>query len=384
MSLLNDALRAAEQRQQKPEAPAAYTGQRYTVPPRKNRLVLVLSLLVVVLASVAGYALLAGKQGVPETAQAGAQDSLPPIAAQSGNNSTESAVNEVPEDRGVEIAAEKPVTEPVKVEAPQPVAAKVADEAPGTSPGIALEPAPGSKAEPETKTEPAAAPEKQVAQNPRPEPANAQVGQSQPVEPETEPAQVKQVRETPEGIDRRVSRELTSLLRQGRFREAGERLRALLAEQQAPVSRATLARALLVEGQPEIALAWLPAPEVMAVPELRLLRARALLATGELGGAVAVLRSQVPPLEGNIEYRVTLATLLQQAGESGEAAEQWTALLTTDDSRAAWWVGLGVALESQGKAASAERAYTQAAALPGLSQSLADYVRERLKQLQAG
>jgi len=342
MSLLNDALRAAEQRQQKPEAPAAYTGQGSAVPARKNRLVPVLSLLVVVLATVAGYALLAGNQSVAETAQAGAQESLPPIAAQSGNNSTESAVSQAPEDRGAEIVAEKPLTDP------------------------------------------APAPEKQVVRNTRPEPESPPVSQEQSVEPETEPAQVKQVRETPESIDRRVSRELTSLLRQDRFREAGERLRALLAEQLAPVSRATLARALLVEGQPEIALAWLPAPEVMGVPELRLLRARALLATGELTGAVALLRSQVPPLEGHIEYRVTLATLLQQAGESGAAADQWTALLTTDDSRAAWWVGLGVALESGGKAASAERAYTQAAALPGLSPSLADYVRERLKQLQAG
>ncbi|SFN41628.1 tetratricopeptide repeat protein [Marinobacter pelagius] len=382
MSLLNDALRAAEQRQQKPEAPAAYTGQGYAVPARKSRLVPVLLGLVVVLASVAGYALLAGNQGVAETAQAETPDSTPPVAEQPENNSTESPVNQAPQDPGAEIAPEKPVTKTLQAKDPEPVTVKAPEEAPETAPRNAPEPAPGS--EPKTGQEPAPAPEKQVAQSTRSEPENPPVSQEQPSEPETEPAQVKQVRETPESIDRRVSRELASLLRQGRFREAGEQLRALLAEQQAPVSRATLARALLVEDQPEIALAWLPVPQVMAVPELRLLRARALLATGELDGAVNVLRSQVPPLEGNIEYRVTLATLLQQAGESGAAAEQWTALLTTDDSRAAWWVGLGVALESQGKSASAKRAYTQAAALPGLSKSLAEYVRERLKQLQAG
>lgn len=378
MSLLNDALRAAEQRQQKPEAPAAYTGQAYSAPARKSRLVPVLAMLVAVLSVVAGYALLADNQGVPETAQAGAPDSLPPVLEQPENSSKEPTVDPEPEAPGLEVPAEPPVTETVQVKDPEPVLAKVPEEAPETGPRNEPEPAP------ESKPEPAPAPEEQVAQNTQSELAESEQSREQPVEPETEPAQVKQVRETPESIDRRVSRELASLLRQGRFREAGERLRALLAEQQAPVSRATLARALLVEGQPEIALAWLPAPEVMAVPELRLLRARALLATGDLNGAVNVLRSQVPPLEGNIEYRVTLATLLQQAGESGAAAEQWTALLTTDDSRAAWWVGLGVALESQGKGASAKRAYTQAAALPGLSQSLAEYVRERLKQLQAG
>ncbi|WP_372988101.1 tetratricopeptide repeat protein [Marinobacter sp.] len=378
MSLLNDALRAAEERQQKPEAPRAYTGQGYAVPARRSRLVPVLMLFVVVLAAVAGYALLADNQDVPETVQAGTPDSMPPVAEQSESNTVEPAVDTVTEAAGSAVPEQTTDTETAQVKDPEPVAAKVAEEAPETAPRNTPEPAP------EPKAEPAPAPDKQVAQHTRPEPENLPVSQEQPVEPETEPAQVKEVRETPESIDRRVSRELASLLREGRSREAAEKLRALLADQQAPVSRATLARALLVEGQPEIALAWLPAPEVMAVPELRLLRARALLATGDLNGSVNVLRSQVPPLEGNIEYRVTLATLLQQAGESGAAAEQWTALLTTDDSRAAWWVGLGVALESQGKAASAARAYTQAAELPGLSQSLADYVRERLKQLQAG
>ncbi|MBD3639898.1 MAG: hypothetical protein HUJ18_02790 [Marinobacter sp.] len=336
MSLLNDALRAAEQRQQKPEAPAAYTGQAYAVPVRKNRLVQVLGVMVVVLAAVAGYAVFAGKPSAPETAEAATPESLPPVVEQ------------------------------------------VSEESQATEPRNAPEPAP------EPRSEPAPVPEQPVARETRPEPEKPEVSQAQPVQPESEAASVKEIRETPESIDRRVSRELVSLLREGRSREAAEKLKALLTEQQAPVSRATLARALLVEGQPEIALAWLPASEVMAVPDLRLLRARALLATGDLNGAVAVLRSQVPPLTGHIEYRVTLATLLQQAGESGAAAEQWTALLTTDDSRAAWWVGLGVALESQGKATSAARAYSQAAALPGLSSSLADYVRERLKQLQAG
>lgn len=379
MSLLNDALRAAEQRQKKPEAPAAYTGQGSAVPARAaNRLVPVLMAVVFVLMAVAGYSLLAVDQSAPETAQGETRGLTQPLVEQPESNAKESAVTQAPEDPAQEIMAEAPITETVQVSGPEPVVARVSEEKPEAAHGNAPEPAP------EPKSEPAPAPEKQVAQVDLSEPENLPVSQEQPVQTGTEPAPVKQVRETPESIDRRVSRELAFLLREGRSREAAERLKALLAEQQAPVSRATLARALLVEGQPEIALAWLPASAVMAVPELRLLRARALLATGDLKTAVTVLRSQVPPLNGHIEYRVTLATLLQQVGESGAAAEQWTALLTVDDSRAAWWVGLGVALETQGKAVSAERAYAQAVLLPGLSPSLVDYVRERLKQLQAG
>jgi len=376
MSLLNDALRAAEQRQQKPEAPAAYTGQSYAAPVRRNRLVPVLVVMVVVLAAVAGYALLAGNPQPPTAVQAEPEESTPLVTEQQQNIATESAVDPEPEKPVTNPLPESPADDAPEVKEPEPVVALASE-----TQSQAL-----SENEPEPAPVPEAAPEKQVAQTTPPEPTEPASNREPRVEPESEsePAQVKEVRETPETIDRRVSRELASLLRQGRFREAGDRLRALLADQQAPVSRATMARALLVEGQPEIALAWLPASEVMPVPELRLLRARGLLDTGDLDGALSVLRSQVPPLQGHIEYRVTLATLLQQAGENGDAAEQWTALLTTDDSRAAWWVGLGVALESQGKSASAKRAYTQAASLPGLSSSLADYVRERLKQLQAG
>ncbi|MBQ93461.1 MAG: MSHA biogenesis protein MshN, partial [Marinobacter sp.] len=86
----------------------------------------------------------------------------------------------------------------------------------------------------------------------------------------------------------------------------------------------------------------------------------------------------------NVEYRVTLATLLQQAGRNTEAARHWSALIAEDDSRAAWWVGLAIALETGGEINSAVRAYSEAVQLPGLSPSLADYVRERLKSLQAG
>lgn len=362
MSLLNDALRAAEQRQQKPAAPAAYTGQGPAVPARGSPLVPVLVVLVIVLAVVAGYALFAASRDVPGAAQTETPDVLSPKVKQSESH---------PQPRDVDPVVEK---------AEAPVAEKLPDEKSATASRGAPLPALEPKAEPRL----APASENQVAEKKQAEAIRPEAGRKLTVLPETEPAQVKEVRETPESIDRRMSLELVSLTRESRFREAGERLRALLAEQQAPISRATLARALLVADQPEIALAWLPAPEIMAVPELRLLRARALLATGDLSGALAVLSSQIPPLKGHIEYRVTLATLLQQAGHSSEAAEQWSALLTVDDSRAAWWVGLGVALESQGKAASAQRAYTQAEALPGLSPSLADYVRERLKRLQAG
>jgi MSHA biogenesis protein MshN len=195
---------------------------------------------------------------------------------------------------------------------------------------------------------------------------------------------VKQVRETPEFRDRKLSRDIGELLQSGRTDEAEARLRSLLLQQQAPQSREALARGFLVSGDYQKALDWLPEEAGVGNPNLRVLRARALLAGGNLKAAVSTLRNDIPPVQSHPEYLVTLATLLQQAGENQAAAEQWTRLLASDDSRPAWWVGLAIALESQGRLDSATRAYAEAASLPGLSPALVDYVRKRLKTLQAG
>ncbi|MBC7184506.1 MAG: tetratricopeptide repeat protein [Marinobacter sp.] len=212
----------------------------------------------------------------------------------------------------------------------------------------------------------------------KPEPVKADSANEAPA------PQVKQVRETPEAVDLRVSRELASLLRAGDTREAEEKLRQLAASQPAIASRTVFARQMLVQGLPDRALAWLPESSVQSDAGLRLLRARALHARGDVSGAVATLEQDIPPAGQHLEYRVTLATLLQQAGRSAEAARHWSVLIAQDDSRAAWWVGLAIALETGGEVSGAVRAYSQAAQLPGLSPSLADYVRDRLKTLQAG
>ena len=371
MSLLNDALRAAEQRQNRPGVAGAYTGQ----VPAGGRVNFWLWAVVLLLVGgvVAGFGYWFQAQGRGEAAPA--------------------------------VVSAAPVAEPAP-EAPdvtaEPALAK------GES-GLPREPAP--PVEPEAQPEPEPEPGADIAEASEPStpmPAK-QAPPGQPVAdigqpgagvgestaetaaipssgaPAAKPAaKVKQVRETPEAIDLRVSRELTSLLRSGKTREAEQRLRELAASQPAMASREVFARRMLVQGMPDRALAWLPEPVADAHAGLRLLRARALHARGDLSGAVATLERQVPTDGQHTEYRVTLATLLQQAGRSTEAARHWSVLIARDDSRATWWVGLAIALETGGEVRGAVRAYGQAAQLPGLSPSLADYVRERLKTLQAG
>lgn len=375
MSLLNDALRAAEQRQNRPEVAIAYTGQASNERPGRKALWLVVLLLVAGLAAVPAIWFLNRDHSGAGAGKA--MGNAPVVEAKEPQPQPQPETVVMAPERISEAPASEP-TPSVEQQAEQPVDAPVA-----TVEHEASE----APYEPEPMAVQASVPQPQPVADPAPVPPAQTPVSGEPVSastPEEELPAVKQVRETPEAMDRRVSQELASLLGNGEVAKAEQRLQALVAAQSAPVSREVFARRMLVEGKPEHALAWLPADVTAEVPDLRLLRARALHATGDLAGALSTLESSVPPVADNAGYRVTLATLLQQAGRSAESARHWSLLIVEDDSRAAWWVGLGIALETGGEPDSAARAYTQAAQLPGLSPSLADYVRERLRSLQAG
>lgn len=404
MSLLNDALRAAEQRQGRPDVSSVYTGQVNRQPATGRWLVPVLALLLVTLSIVAVYGFffrtpVAEIQVTERTESAESELAVEPMpvpAPEASNQLSdpapkaepESELGQTPEPEAMleantdnraasdkALLSETTVSEPEVISPePQPES-EVADRAPA-----AMQPAPKADAPlNNTKTE-----------GQRQEPASFV---SQPAEPapETERSavqvqvpEVKQARETVETIDLRVSRELSRLLRGGEFRAAEQKLVDVASNQAAPVSRGVYARAMLLQESPGRALPWVSGEEVRGYPELRLLRARALLSMGRLNEAVTTLSQDVPPVTDNIEYRITLATLTQQAGQNVEAARHWSALIAVDDSQPTWWVGLAIALEAGGQDAGALKAYTQAALLPGLSPSLADYVRNRMTLLQAG
>ncbi|SNC76736.1 MSHA biogenesis protein MshN [Marinobacter sp. es.048] len=382
MSLLNDALRAAEQRQNRPEVVAAYAGQSQSRGHPRSGLWAVVLLLAAGLVGASAFWFMTGTSSEEIPAEVSASPvpetgTEPPIDRVPGTENR--AVDSQPADRGQD--AIEPVVSRVENE-------PVSQQPPASEPPVVVQPEPKAKEVVETREpEPEQKPEPARVEASEPEPAASKlvVAENNPVqEPEAPTPPVKQIRETPEAIDRRVSRELSSLLRSGETREAEKRLQELASTQAATASREVFARQMLVQGMPDRALAWLPESVTDSNSGLRLLRARALHARGRLTDALAALESNVPDVNQNAEYRVTLATLLQQAGRSTEAARHWSALIAEDDSRAAWWVGLAIALETGGEINSAVRAYSQAAQLPGLSPSLADYVRERLKSLQAG
>ena len=362
MSLLNDALRAAEQRQDRPVAPGVYAGGQGQAGNRRPVFLIVLVVLAIVVAGLGGYWLISvdSSSAPAKPAEAATPVSSPamvepePVQIQSTTQQT--------------LASRNPAPEPLSPETTEPDTAEQEEPAQTSPVSVAKR----EKIEPsstETETEKATAPEK--------EPQEAAPEQ-------TAMADVKQVPETPAATDRSTARDLERLVAQGRITDAERRLAALTREQSAHRSRYVVARALLVDGKQDQALGWLPAEVTAQNPSLRLLRARALHANNDLDAALNTLTASIPPVEGHAEYRVTLATLLQQKGNSAEAARHWAALIAWDDSQAPWWVGLAISLEAQGELAGAARAYRQAAELPGLPRSLADYVQQRLQALRAG
>ncbi|WP_018403725.1 tetratricopeptide repeat protein [Marinobacter gelidimuriae] len=350
MSLLNEALRAAEQRQNRPAATSAYVGEQQ--PPHNGKPLLLIAVVmwVLLIAVMGGYWMLADSS------------SAEPLVVES-----EPTPNHRIQRTAAIAVDQRPENEPVKALAsasqPEPSAAR--------SPPASAVPSPSSTAQE------APARQKTIA-------AKIAVKAEETPPEEVSTAGVKYVPETPAVADRSRARKLERLVAQGNITAAERGLAALTQVQTAPRSRYVVARALLVDGKPNQALGWLPEDVTAEYSRLRLLKARALHANNDLATAVDTLNSNLPPVQDHAEYRVTLATLLQQQGENTKAARYWAELIAWDDSQAPWWVGLAISLEAQGERADAATAYRQAAELPGLPRSLADYVRQRLQALGAG
>lgn len=420
MSLLNDALKAAEQRQDKP-APSPYIGQSATAPARRgNAGKVVAGIGIVVILGAGAYFYLAPVTPPATPVASQPEDSQARETADAGPATTPAET--APVDSSSDLTAQTSVEEPETVEINEP------DVDQGAADIVMLSSQESQNPQPEPKeAQPPATPEPEqvatveatatpevtepdpVQRGPQPpaqttrttttakttttastEPedrtasSSGQTSEEPAAQQPTADADIKQTRQTPAQRDLAASKDIRKLVSSGDLASAEATLTELTDAQAAPQSRYAFARGVLARGDVDRALVWVPEDLAARHPDLRLIRARAILAGGDLDQAVATLLSGVPPVKDNVEYRVTLATLLQQQGQSNQAANHWAELIAWDDGQAPWWVGLAIALEGRGDVPGARRAYQQAAALPGLAPSLADYVRQRLQTLGAG
>lgn len=412
MSLLNDALRDLERRNDSSRAPTGSVppGLSRTRASRRPRLLGALALMVSAVAA-GGYLLsndgpseLVVDAEVHESFQPPATGAVPPVAAPApvpaiAHPSELGQAAQLTPAVAEQAAATHAAAEPEPVVASEPtgqealhkgpavetatVARKAAaSSVPVTPASAAAEPAPAKPVI--LAGSPERSPEPQKASAKR-EPAGTGAVASGPTgEDRSDRGQtaIKQLPQSPEARDERLALALERLLIEGREEEAGQRLESEVARgDEMPRAHAAMARYYLAQERLTEARRWLPMSLVESDFGLRLLRGRIILLED---GAMAALQYLVPghPTASQApDYIATLAALYQQTGQHQDAGKHWLALLDTDSQRPDYWLGLALALDAQDEIKAARLAYAEALALPQMSPRLRTFAQSRLDAL---
>lgn len=115
--------------------------------------------------------------------------------------------------------------------------------------------------------------------------------------------------------------------------------------------------------------------------DFRLMQARLALATGNKAAALQSLSGWEPSVSGNLDYYATRAALAQELSQPGVAASSYQQLTVAQPAEPRWWLGLGIALDKQGRPLAALDAYRKALSLP-LSAGSRQFVQQRIEQLE--
>lgn len=173
-------------------------------------------------------------------------------------------------------------------------------------------------------------------------------------------------------------------LQEGRVPEAVARLQQALAiEPRHQAARETLVRLLLENQRPDEAMRQLQLSLSLdpKQPAQAMMLSRMQLEKG--GGPLAVdtLTRTLPFASDNGDYRAFLAGVLQRQQRSKEAAEQYQLALQHGPQNGVWWMGLGIALQADGRPVEAKDAFLRARASANLSADLQAFVERKLVQL---
>ncbi|MBA6304733.1 lipopolysaccharide assembly protein LapB [Colwellia sp. MB02u-14] len=116
--------------------------------------------------------------------------------------------------------------------------------------------------------------------------------------------------------------------------------------------------------------------------EFRLMKARIYLKKNRIRQAFTTLNN-IPNVNDviNVEYQSLRATMAQQLNEFSFSAEAYQILVSIEPSSSRWWLGLGVALDSNSEFEQASFAYKTALNKNGLSGSAENFARQRITEL---
>jgi MSHA biogenesis protein MshN len=105
---------------------------------------------------------------------------------------------------------------------------------------------------------------------------------------------------------------------------------------------------------------------------------------GKIRQALNLLQLAPPPLETNPDYHAFVAALYQRQGQPFFAEKLYEQLLVLQPDNAAWWTGLGIALENLGKNTQAVQAYWKARNSEQVNPELRIFVENHIHNLQQG
>lgn len=175
-------------------------------------------------------------------------------------------------------------------------------------------------------------------------------------------------------------RKAVALLNQGRLGDAIAGLRATLQEDANHLNaRLTLVGVLVEQKKLDEAQALLQEPlnANPTQPQLALRLAHIQVERGDSRAAADTLQ-KAGAANGNAEFHGYYAAVLQRLNRHKDAIEEYKTALRLVPS-GLWWMGLGISLEADGRAADAREAFQRARATGSLSAELDRFVEQKLK-----
>lgn len=110
--------------------------------------------------------------------------------------------------------------------------------------------------------------------------------------------------------------------------------------------------------------------------------ARLQVDRGDLAGAAQTLQEGLPAAFNNPDYLGFAGHLQQRLGNGKEAATLYQGATRMAPGDGRWWLGLGLAMESEGRNDQAVAAFLRARQCGNLSRELSALVEQKLRQLQ--
>jgi MSHA biogenesis protein MshN len=107
--------------------------------------------------------------------------------------------------------------------------------------------------------------------------------------------------------------------------------------------------------------------------------ARLQVDRGDLAGAWQTLDYSQPAAGNNADYQGFAAHVLQRLGRNREAAERYQAAARLSPGDGRWWLGLGLALEAEGRSGEAREALLRARQGGNLSAELSALIEQKLR-----